>query len=93
MEIPEYITLEEIKRVCKELNIRDWTTLEQPEVESEEALEIAEKRARRQLNQERGRQNRAEDRDFRHAVLHAAAGPCANHGERSCQRRDYSRIP
>ncbi len=40
MELPEYITIEEVKRVCKELNIRDWTTLEQPEVEPEEALEI-----------------------------------------------------
>ncbi len=40
MELPEYITIEEVKRVCKELNIRDWTTLDQPEVEPEEAMEI-----------------------------------------------------
>jgi hypothetical protein len=40
MELPEYVTAEEVKRVCKELNIRDWTTLAKPEVEPEEALEI-----------------------------------------------------
>lgn len=40
MELPEYITTEEVKRVCKELNIRDWTTLAKPEVQPEEAMAI-----------------------------------------------------
>lgn len=40
MEIPEYITVEEVKRVCKELGIRDWTTLVKPEVLPEEARVI-----------------------------------------------------
>lgn len=30
MNIPEYVTKEEVKRVCRELNIRDWTRLEKP---------------------------------------------------------------
>ena len=37
MNMPEYVTKEEVKRVCRELNIRDWTQLEKPEVHSEEA--------------------------------------------------------
>jgi hypothetical protein len=37
MEIPEYITVEEVRRVCKELNVSDWTEKKEPEVSSEEA--------------------------------------------------------
>jgi len=37
MNIPEYVTVEEVKRVCKELKIRDWTELEAPVVSAEEA--------------------------------------------------------
>ena len=40
MKLPEYITAEEVKRVCKKLNIRDWTLLKEPEVMSEEANAI-----------------------------------------------------
>lgn len=37
MEIPEYVTREEVQRVCKKLNIRDWTHLEKPRIEPGEA--------------------------------------------------------
>jgi len=37
MKLPEYITLEEVKRVCKELKIRDWTKLKKPQVTMQEA--------------------------------------------------------
>ena len=37
MELPEYVTVEEVKRVCKELDIRDWTELTEPAVLPEEA--------------------------------------------------------
>jgi len=40
MELPEYITVEEVKRVCKELHIRDWTALTEPGVLPEEASVI-----------------------------------------------------
>jgi len=42
MKIPEYVTVEEVKRVCKALNIRDWTELKSPEVSAEEAKVILE---------------------------------------------------
>ena len=32
MELPEYITVKEVERVCKELDIRNWTELEEPKV-------------------------------------------------------------
>ena len=37
MELSEYITVDEVKRVCKVLGLRDWTALEKVEVLSEEA--------------------------------------------------------
>ncbi len=40
MELPEYITVEEVRKVCKKLNIRDWTTLEEHKVMPEEAKSI-----------------------------------------------------
>ena len=40
MHIPEYVTLEEVKRVCKELNFRDWSELKEAIVTREEASKI-----------------------------------------------------
>ena len=37
MNLPEYVTVEEVKRVCKELKLRDWTGLKEPSITSEEA--------------------------------------------------------
>ena len=40
MEIPAYVTVEEVQRVCTLLNIRDWTTLADSAVLPEEARVI-----------------------------------------------------
>ena len=37
MNIPEYISKEEVQRVCEELGLRDWTKLAEPQVTFEEA--------------------------------------------------------
>jgi hypothetical protein len=37
MQLPEYITLAEVQRVCRELGFRDWTQLTGTEVLAEEA--------------------------------------------------------
>lgn len=37
MEIPDYVTIEEVKRICGALGIRDWTALTEPVVQAEEA--------------------------------------------------------
>lgn len=37
MQIPEYVTKEEVQRVCRELKLRDWTQMREPEVSAEEA--------------------------------------------------------
>ena len=37
MEIPEYVTKQEVKKFCQALNIRDWTTLTEAKVLPDEA--------------------------------------------------------
>jgi hypothetical protein len=40
MDLPEYVTVEEVKRVCQELRISDWTELENSKISSDEARAI-----------------------------------------------------
>jgi len=40
MKLPEYVSVEEVKNVCKKLGIRDWTALKKAEVTLEEAKKI-----------------------------------------------------
>jgi hypothetical protein len=40
MKIPKYVTVEEVRRVCKELKISDWTKKKQPKVSLKEAKVI-----------------------------------------------------
>ena len=42
MDIPEYVSREEVKRVCQQIGIRDWTSLPAAEVELKEAAIIRE---------------------------------------------------
>jgi len=37
MQVPEYVTKEEVQRVCRELGISDWTKMQEPRVSSQEA--------------------------------------------------------
>ncbi len=40
MKIPQYVTVSEVKRVCKELGLRDWTKIKKPNVTAKEAAII-----------------------------------------------------
>ena len=40
MDLPEYVTADEVKRVCKELGLSDWSTLTAPTVSKEEASTV-----------------------------------------------------
>jgi hypothetical protein len=40
MNIPEYITKEEVRRLCSAIGIRDWTALTEAKVKIEEANAI-----------------------------------------------------
>ena len=40
MKLPEYITADEVKRVCNEIGLRDWSEISDPSVSGEEASTI-----------------------------------------------------
>ena len=40
MELPEYITVDEVKRVCKAIGLRDWSQITEPDVSEVEAATI-----------------------------------------------------
>lgn len=40
MELPEYVTKEEVKRVCKEVGLRNWAEITDPSVSDDEAATI-----------------------------------------------------
>jgi len=37
MKVPQYITASEVKRVCKELKLRDWSIMKDAKVTAKEA--------------------------------------------------------
>lgn len=40
MQLPEYVTQEEVQKVCKALKLSDWTKIKEPRVSAEEAAVI-----------------------------------------------------
>lgn len=40
MDVPKYVTVDEVQRVCRELGFRDWTQMPTPEVHPEEAEKL-----------------------------------------------------
>jgi hypothetical protein len=40
MKIPQYVTVQEVKRVCKELKLSDWTKKRTPKVSQKDAKKI-----------------------------------------------------
>ena len=40
MKLPEYVTVEEVKRVCGEIGLSDWTTIQDPIISDKEASMI-----------------------------------------------------
>jgi len=42
MKLPEYISKQEVQRICQELGIRDWTKLSEPSISLEEAKIVQE---------------------------------------------------
>ncbi|HUV50392.1 MAG TPA: DUF5661 family protein [Anaerolineae bacterium] len=40
MKLPEYVSVDEVKRVCSEIGLRDWSEISDPTVSGEEASTI-----------------------------------------------------
>jgi len=37
MKLPQYVTVEEVKRVCRELKLTDWTKIKDAKVNAKDA--------------------------------------------------------
>lgn len=79
MKLPEYITKDEVKRVCKELKIRDWTRLKKAQALPEEARIILS-----QVNVEKMKIDRAEfmaglEVELEHGIRFPDANVTNNH--------------
>jgi hypothetical protein len=40
LKLPEYVTKDEVKRICKELGLSDWTKMTSPNISAQEASKI-----------------------------------------------------
>jgi hypothetical protein len=79
MELPEYITAEEVKRVCRELGIRDWTAVEDLKVLPEEAAKILQEVDVQGMNIDLDEFRRGLDVELEHGKLYQDANVTNNH--------------
>jgi len=79
MDIPEYVSKEEVKRVCDQLGIRDWTRLSKTEVELREADLIRELVGGEALDVSVGEFQRGLEIELEHGIGFADANVTNNH--------------
>jgi hypothetical protein len=79
MELPEYVTVEEVKRVCKVLNIRDWTALTESVVLPDEARLILAEVNPEGMNVTLDRFTRGLEVELEHGVRFRDANVTNNH--------------
>lgn len=79
MEIPEYVSKEEVQRVCDQLGIRDWTKLSNAEVEFSEAEIIRELVGREALEVSVEEFQRGLEIELEHGIGFSDANVTNNH--------------
>jgi hypothetical protein len=79
MELPEYVTVDEVKRVCKEIGIRDWTELQTPEVTPEEARIVLEETGTGGMDIEPEEFRRGLEVELEHGTVFKDANVTNNH--------------
>ncbi len=79
MNLPVYVTVEEVRRVCGALKIRDWTTLENAFVLPEEARIILEEMDPGGLNIDVERFRRGLEVELEHGTRYPNANVTNNH--------------
>ncbi len=79
MKLPEYVTVEEVKRVCRTLGIRDWTKLKKPEVTLEEAKVILAELETGEMNISLENFRRGLEVELEHGIRFSEANVTNNH--------------
>jgi len=79
MKLPDYVSVQEVKRVCKELKIRDWTQLKKAEVLPEEAKAILDELETGDMNIALKDFQRGLEIELEHGIRFAEANVTNNH--------------
>jgi len=79
MEVPQYVSVSEVKKVCKELGISDWTEKKEPRVSEEEARVILSEVNREPLDIEPGEFRAGLEVELEHGTQFPDANVTNNH--------------
>lgn len=79
MELPEYVSLQEVQRVCKELNLRDWTVISDGRVTADEAQVILTEVNVAGMDIELEQFRRGLEVELEHGTMYADANVTNNH--------------
>ncbi|MDH4156192.1 MAG: hypothetical protein OEW00_02810 [candidate division Zixibacteria bacterium] len=79
MQLPEYVTRDEVKRVCRELNIRDWTALDNTAVLMDDARAILAELDVGGMKVDPEEFRRGLEVELEHGTMFAAANVTNNH--------------
>ena len=79
MNMPEYVTAQEVKRICRELGIRDWSRLKKAAVKREEALKILSELDRQGMKIDIDQFHDGLEVELEHGILFAAYNVTNNH--------------
>ena len=79
MDLPDYVSVKEVRRVCKALKIRDWTLLTEAEVMPEEAQTILDELETMDMNIELKDFKLGLEVELEHGIRFAEANVTNNH--------------
>ena len=79
MKIPQYVSVEEVKRICKELKISDWTKKKKPKVSVKETKVILTELNPKSLNIDPGDFCRGLEVELEHGMQFKDANVTNNH--------------
>lgn len=79
MKIPKYITVEEVRRVCKALKISDWTNKKEPKVSLKEAKIILTEVNSKDMDIEPGEFRNGLEVELEHGIQFKDANVTNNH--------------
>jgi len=79
MKLPEYVTKDEVKKVCKQLGLRDWTKIKEPKITLNEAKRILREIDARGMKIEPEQFRAGLDVELEHGTMYKEANVTNNH--------------
>ena len=79
MNLPEYVSAQEVRRVCRELGIRDWSRLKKPAITGSEAARILKKLDAQGMKIDPGQFRAGLEVELEHGIIFKAYNVTNNH--------------